>query len=182
MTRLVLQLAILGACGLIACEDPPYQPKVHYPYAGFGRSGCYAGATLLYVDGSDVGRQTKATPVNGPWLVLDSVPIRRSLWRRFLWRRRVEQPAFVVERRDSIEARIGRWFRVAPDSIVVVEGFNVTNELRLRLAGDELRGVGMMHHDVVTIGTEGDEERMVSRWPVWLARVPCAAVPLIRRP
>jgi hypothetical protein len=122
----------------------------------------------------DSTRPTGAALAQGPWLILDSLRVGEHGWKD-----RREQPGTLLERRDSLELTFGRWSRVAPDSIVFNEGsvFPAVS-WHLRQAGDELRGTGVLVHDVITRGRDGVARRSISRWPVRVVRVPCSGVPL----
>jgi len=152
-------------------------PPPVYPYPGFGRAGCYAGPSLRRMYKGGATRPIGAVLAQGPWLILDSLRAGEQGWND------QPRPGTLLQYRDSLELTFGGWTRVAPDSIVFNEGSMYPPVTwYLRQAGDELRGTGVLVHDVIVRGADGVDRPMISRWPVRVLRVPCREVPLQRWP
>lgn len=173
-----MSLLVLGACAPLTRGSAVPPPA--YPWSGFGRLGCYAGASL--------GRMHPGAPApdaaaaeEGPWLVLDSLSateIQRGGVTRHLTERDF-RPAKLLERRDSLEWTSGYWYRVSHDSLVFEETSVFPAVVwRFRIGAAELRGEGTLVHDIATREHDGTLHRDISRWPVHVRRVPCAAVPV----
>ncbi len=149
-----------------------------YPYAGFGRVGCYDGGSLSRMLRKDPSVDT--TGSRGPWLVLDSVSTSELIkagWRSSDIRDVYHRPGMIVETEDRAERSVGgTWMRVAPDSLAFTDAYFPSATYRLRVLPTELRGEAVMVSDAVLNG-----RRSVSRWPVVLARVACTSVPIRQR-
>src|SRR5688572_2140551 len=141
----------LAACAVLllpwagsACRHAAPEPPPRYPYAGFGRVGCYAGPGLNRMYSGDAALPTTAMLAKGPWLILDSLRARDHGL--------AEQEArlgTLLERRDTLERTLGFWARVAPDSIVFTEGSAFPSVTwRFRQSAEELRGTGVLVHDM----------------------------------
>ena len=162
-----LVVASRASVGPAASSPPPV-----YPYAGFGRAGCWAGPGLRRMFATGSTRPTSAELAAGPWLVLDALTAGEA--------HAAGAPVLVgslLERRDTLERTLGRWARVPGDSIVFSEGSTFPSVTwHFRRSGDELIGTGVLVHDAVTV-VNGVRQTSVSRWPVRLVRIPCTMVP-----
>lgn len=187
-TKLVL--SIFAAAAYATQSRPTPVPPPAYPWSGFGRIGCYAGPSLTRM------ASTTALPpdaeVRGPWLVLDSLSpgeLRVAGYRDADIHAGNISAGSLLERRDTIERTSGAWHRATPDSIIFEEGTTFPAVTwHFRLAPDGLVGEGVLVHDFVTVSIDtgsgtASSHLAVSRWPVHVRRIDCAAVPVqIRRP
>jgi hypothetical protein len=165
MRRILPLLLVLAGCHRNA--ETAYRPAM-YPYAGFGRVGCFAGASLSRGVAATGGPDDNALS-RGPWLVLDSLIGIDTAWKR------AGEPATFVQRGGSFESWWGNWRRITSDSIAIGEGTYPPVVWRLHVGERELRGEGIMGSDVMHNGAAAP----ATRWPVWLRQVPCSTVPIV---
>lgn len=145
-----------------------------YPHAGFGRVGCFAGASLAPRGSDSLDPQGSQALERGPWLVLDSLGPAELV--RFP--SEGARTGARVFRADTIVRHPIRWERIPGDSILVHEmAFFASTTWRLHLLADSVRGTARLPHDVFTI-VDGKREQSVWRWDARGWRVPCAAVPI----
>jgi hypothetical protein len=145
-----------------------------YPHAGFGRIGCFAGASLAPMGSDSLDPDGSQALERGPWLVLDSLDPTELV--RF-----PDEGARTgarVFRADTIVRHFISWERIHGDSIIVHESaFFASTTWRLHMLADSVRGTARLPHDVFTI-VDGRREQSVSRWDARGRRVPCASVPI----
>lgn len=166
------------AIGCAGRSRPALVAPPAYPYSGFGRVGCYSGGSLSRLPRDELAVDTSQS--SGPWLVLDSVSTAELLMAGYRPKDIHDlshRPGMIVETADRADRSIGgAWLRVAPDSLAFTDNYFPSATYRLRVLPSAMRGEAVMVSDVIANG-----RTMVSRWPVALARVPCAVVPIRHR-
>lgn len=171
-------VALMGSVMLAAC-GPKLVPPPAYPWAGFGRVGCYAGPALARGFRGNP-RPSEDVASTGPWLVLDSVTVAELRHAGY------EDPisgdwgrsGVLLERVDTVEVTYGRWHRIQPDSLVFDEGTAfppVTWRFEVGSAG--MVGEGSLVSDAIFRGPDGIERPRTRRWPVHVAPIPCEEIP-----
>jgi hypothetical protein len=149
-----------------------------YPNSGFGRGGCFAGSGLLR-NPSEKGSEEDPAAFTGPWLVLDSVSAEE--WHTThptSEQRGAFLHATMLLQLDTLVWIGGSWERSVGDSIVFRELSTFPSRTRrMAVVRSGLTGTAEMVSDLVTRNPDGSIHRLVSRWPVSAARVPCEDVP-----
>jgi len=181
MTRSLQRMAVsLASVVIVACHHAPTLPPV-YPNPGFGRLGCYGGAGIDWSPGTHLDSLSRPATIDSArraWMVVDSLspaeaerfPVSATRYATIIYR--------LAQRKDSLLVIGAFWQPIGRDSVVIKEWRYIPATWYLARRAGDLRGVGVLVHDIRERKPDGTEGLMVSTWTVWLVPIPCSTVPL----
>jgi hypothetical protein len=180
MPRSVRVIALDALLVVTACGQATALPPV-YPNPGFGRLGCFVSTRLAMIPGThldSLSRPATTDPAIRSWLVLDSLSPRETERFAYSPSRGATLLYRLGSRKDSVLAAGATWQPAGRDSLLVKDWGIAETTWYLGRRGGDLRGVGVMVHDMRERMPDGTTRFAESKWTVWLVPVPCSSVPL----
>ena len=181
-------MKVIFSCLCLACANAcistrrSNEPPPLYPSTGFGRIGCFAGASLQqFYNGPS--EHTDSAARAGPWLVLDSLTNTEA--QRILPKRPSALGALlqgtIVYPDEPAATVVGPWQRPTADSVILSDSHSQPPVTwRLRWLHDDLIGEAALLSDLAVTLPNGRVFSPTHYWHVDLMRVPCRLVPHAR--